>query len=159
MYSELVERVAYMLEDAVRYAEEKLGNMNAVDLLKENHADALGYFRYFLAVQIGNYLGEVSEHVLEVYAYPETFDEETTITLPLTLIVRMGKYTAALESIVEALQKALLDEYRKMFSPITDNLLLYLIIYFVDEDDFLKRKGLAAAVKSLHAPALLVWSR
>ncbi len=159
MYSELVERVVYMLEDSVRYAEEKLGKMNAVDLLKENHADALGYFRYFLAKQVGIYLGEVSEHVLEVYAYSEMFDEETTLTMPLTLIVRMEKYTAALESIVEALQKALLDEYRKMFSSITDNLSIFLIIYFVEEDDFLMRKGLAAAVKSLHAPALRVWRR
>jgi hypothetical protein len=60
---------------------------------------------------------------------------------------------------VEALQNAVLAEYRKMLSPNTDSLSVFLNVCFVDEEDFLGRKGLAAAVGSLHAPALKVWSR
>ena len=159
MYSKLVDRVTNMLEDSLRYSAEKLGKTDAMDLLKQNNGHALGYFRYRLAGQVGIYLGETSEHVLEVYVYPEMCHEEITATLPLTLIVHVERYTAALESIVDALQSSLLDEYKKIFSPVTDNLSIFLNVHIVDEDDFLKRKGLAAAVNSLHTPALRVWKR
>ncbi|NLX90292.1 MAG: hypothetical protein GXZ07_01655 [Firmicutes bacterium] len=159
MYSKLVERVTNMLEDSLRYSEEKLGEINALELLKKNDTEALGYFRYSLAMQAGNFLGENSEHVLEVFVCPEEADEEITATLPLTLVVRVEKHTAALASIAEALQNVLLEEYRKLLSPLADNLALFLKVYFVDEDDFLRRKGLAAAVGSLYAPALRVWRR
>ena len=159
MYATLVDRVTGMLELSLQYAAAKLGETEAMSLLKKNDPDALGYFRYQLAEQVGAFLGETSEHVLEVFIYPETPDEEVTATLPLTLIVYEEKYTAALESVVEALQNAVLAEYRKMLSPNTDSLSVFLNVCFVDEEDFLGRKGLAAAGGSLHAPALKVWSR
>ena len=109
-------------------------------------------------MQVGIYLGETSEHVLEVFLYPEMPDEKITVTLPLTMIVRVRKHTAAIESIADALQDVLLAEYRKMFSPQADGLSVLLNVYFLDEDDFLGRKGLSAAVGSLYTPALRVWS-
>ena len=160
MYTKLVDRVADMLEDSLRYSEKKLGKAGAImELLKKNDANAHSYFRYWLAKQVGIYLGETSEHVLEVFIYPEMLVEEISATLPLTLIVYVEVYTAALESIVDALQNALLAEYQTMFSPSADGLSFILNIYFVDKDDFLRRKALSAAIGSLHTPAIRVWNR
>ena len=157
MNTKLVDQVTAMLEDSLRYTGEKIGDTGIIKLLKNNDAGALGYFRYRLAMQVGICLGETSEHVLEVFLYPEMPDEEITVTLPLTLIVRVKKYTAAIESIADALQSVLLAEYRKMFFPKAEGLSILLNVCFIDEDDFLGRKGLAAAVGSLYAPALRVW--
>jgi hypothetical protein len=148
-----------MLEVSLKYCREKLGRADIVDLLKKNDSEAIGYFRYRLAEKVGVYLGEASELVKEVFLIMDTQDEELTITLPLTLIVRVEKYTAALASVVEALEATILEEYRKILSPTCDHLLVYVNSCFVEEEDFLRRRGLAVAVGSLHNPATRVWSR
>ena len=148
---------AEMLKVSLEYCREKMGSKEVLSLLKKNDTDVIEYFRFGLAKQVGSYLGKSSESIKEVYIYPD--DEEPTLTLPLILIVHVEKYTAAVESAVEALQHILLDKYRNMFSPITNNLSVFLHVCFVDETDLLSRKGLATCISSLHRPALRVWNR
>ncbi len=160
MYSYKTESVAAeMLELSLNYCREKMGRKEVLGLLKNNNLDAIEYFRYCLATQIGSYLGKNSDAVKDVYLYSDTLDEEPTLTLPLMIIVHVEKNTAALESVLEVLQRTLLDEYRKMFSPITDNLAVLLNVCFVDETDLLNRKGLASCIGSLYMSTLRVWNR
>mgnify|MGYP000995724154 CR=1 FL=1 len=149
---------AEMLGSALAFCEEKMGCKEALSLLIADDPNAIEYFRYSLAKQVGSYLGENSESVQDVYMYPDTLEEEPKLTLPLILIVNVERHTAALESVVEAIQYNLLEEYRKMFVPITNNLSVFLHIYMIDLTDLRERRGLAASINSLYKPALRVWS-
>ena len=80
MYSKLVERVTNMLEDSLRYSEEKLGEINALELLKKNDTGALGYFRYSLARQVGSYLGRIVNMFWKYLSTPKWWTK--TLRLP-----------------------------------------------------------------------------
>ncbi len=160
MYSNINGSVATaMLSSALAYCQEKVGRKEAFGLLKRNECNAIEYFRFGLAKQVGTCLGENSEFVKYVYLYPDTPDEDPILTLPLTLIVYVEKHTAALDSIVDLLQNTLLEEYRVMFAPTTDCLNVFLNIYLIDTTELAKRKGMAASIGALFKPAFRAWSR
>jgi hypothetical protein len=147
-----------MLAAAREYCRQKMGNVATSELLTEDCA-ALAYFRYGLATEIASYLGETSELVKELFLYPDELDDGPSVTLPLTLIVRVARQTAALESICDSLQRDLLKEYQKIVCPAGDCLSVFANIALVDDDEFAKRTGLAVTIGSLYSPALLVWHR
>ncbi len=160
MYTQINERVAAeMIDSALAFCQAKIGNKKAFCQLRINNPNAIEHFRYGLAREIGACLGENSEFVKDVYIFPDTLDEDPILTLPLTLIVYVEKHTAALESVVELLQDNFLEEYRNVFSPITDNLSVFLNILLVDMTELAERKGLAASIGSVCKPALRAWSR
>ncbi len=159
MYSKINGSVATaMLNSALTYCQEKMGRKEAFSLLMTNNCNALECFHFGLAKQVGACLGQNSEFVKEVYLYHDTLDEEPLLTLPLTLIIYVEKHTAALDAIVELLQNNLLEEYRNLFAPITDNLAVLLNIYLIDKNDLNQRKGMAASIGALFKPAFLAWS-
>lgn len=154
-----------MFEVSLDYCREKMRvrgrGQEMLCLLKGNDANVLEYFRYSMAMQVGSYLGKSSDTVQEVYICPDFdyLDEDPILTLPLVLIVHVKKKTAALEAVAEALQSNLLEEYRNLFSPVTDKLNVYLQIFFVDESEMQERKGMASCIGSFFKPALRAWSR
>ena len=148
-----------ILSNALNYCKEKTGKSNVVELLRCKDSTAIGYFHYGLARDVASFLGGVDDLVSEAFLHPDPWDETQLGCLPLTLIVRAERRTAALESLVEGLERELLEEYRKVFTPEADRCVACLNISLVDDDEVCRRHGLAAAIRALHTPAMPVWRR
>lgn len=158
--------VEAVIHRAIEFCAEKLriDDFGKVEqLLHQHDAVACRFCRYSIAKQIGHSLGALDENVNSVYildfdATPQDvcFADTEGWTL-IHLIVRVERKTNALNSLAEALDRALLEDYAKLFA--LEKLEHLLDIQVVDETDVEQRIGYGAMISSLYQKPIQLWER
>jgi hypothetical protein len=154
------------LEHALRYCAEKLGvgvNQGVKESVRRGEPTCRSYFDFALAREIADYLGAFDEDVRAAYIFeyeatPEDicFCEENGDPM-VHLIVQVRRRTAALQSMLQALESALIRSYASLLDATETTHLLD--VQIVDEEDISRRRGYGALLSSLHHRPLQVWER
>jgi hypothetical protein len=158
--------VAVALADALEFCAQKMGLAGrpaVVDHLRQGDSSACKYCHYSIAKHMADSLGALDKNVKAVYvidydATPEDvcFSEERQ-TSPIHLIVWAERKTGALNSLVEALDRALVEHYNDVIG--TRQLAHLLDVQVVDDADVKNRVGYGAMLSSLHQRPIRVWER
>lgn len=135
----------------------------ALSRLQEGDAAASKYWQYGLAKRVAEHLAGWDASVKAVYAtdYDATpedivFSTQTQTSL-VHLIVWAERKTAALDSLVAALDSALVKRYADLTG--MKHLAHLLDIQVVDDGDVEARKGYGAILTSLYNRPIQVWAR
>jgi len=154
------------LDRALRYCGDRMGVASLDQLtesLRQGEAECRGYYHYALAREVADYLSALDADVQAVYLFdydatPEDvcFCESDPDPL-MHVIVQVRRRTAALESMLEALDGALARRYAEMMG--IDEQAHLLDAQIVDEEDTVRRAGYGALLSSLHHRPLQVWGR
>ena len=142
----------------------RLENSQAVlEHLQQRNVAACGYCQYSTAKQIGSSLGALDQNVKAVYildydATPEDicFASEKQ-TMLIHMIVQVERKTSALDSLVAALDQALVQVYGRLLG--MEKLEHLLDVQVVDDKDVQKRVGYGAMLASLHQRPIQLWKR
>lgn len=158
--------VAVALADALEFCAQKMGLAGrpaAVDHLRQGDSSACRYCHYSIAKHMGESLGALDKNIKAVYvidydATPEDvcFGEERQTSL-IHLIVWAERKTGALNSLVEALDRALVERYKDVIG--TRQLAHLLDVQVVDDADVRNRIGYGAMLSSLHQRPIQIWER
>ena len=156
-----------MLSEAMQFCAQKIGvdSLDAVaDLLRQNDRTACEYCLYGMAKGVATSLGTMDEHVKAVYVldYDATPEDLCFGTLnqgaPLIhLIVWTGRKTAALSSLVAALDRALARAYTDLFGGPQMEALLD--VQMIDDADVENRTGHGALLQAIHHRPIQIWER
>jgi len=153
------------LTEALGFCAQKmrLGRQAVIDHLRQGDSTACKYCHYSIAKQVAESLGALDENIKAVYvidydATPEDmcFGEGTQTSL-IHLIVWAERKTSALDSLVEALDCAMVERYADMIG--TRQLAHLLDVQVVDDADVKNRVGYGAMLSSLHQRPIQVWER
>jgi coenzyme F420-reducing hydrogenase delta subunit/formate hydrogenlyase subunit 6/NADH:ubiquinone oxidoreductase subunit I len=161
VFGEIVSKALVFTEQKTRLR----GREVVVRALQQGHTAAHDYFRYGLAKEIGNHLGQAEATVKDVYLYePESASGEvvngkTSLTRGLELIVWVAGQKDLLSPLVETLDQELTAEYKSLLGPAVSTMPGFLAVDVIDDQDVQKRVGSGALVSSLHTRPLKVWSR
>jgi hypothetical protein len=154
------EAIAYALD----FADRRLGaGESSVTLLRQGDGAAHDYFRYGLALRVGDTIGAADAMVKAVYLHTwgepvdEMEAEPVGATSPLSLIVWVERETAALVALVDALDAALTAHYKDLVSPSADHLRGLLDVNYVESGDVRERVGYGAVITSTREKPLRVW--
>lgn len=157
-----------MISRALAFAEQKTrlqGRETLAQALQQGHTAAHEYFRYGLAKEIGNYLGQAAAMVKDVYLYEpesatgEVINGKTSPTRGLELIVWASGQKDLLSPILDTLDQELTAEYKALLGPAAGAMTSLIAVDIIDDQDVQKRVGSGALVSSLHTRPLKVWSR
>jgi F420-non-reducing hydrogenase iron-sulfur subunit len=157
-----------MVARALAFTEQKTrlrGRQAVVGALQQGQTAAHDYFRYGLAKEIGNYLGQAEATVRDVYLYePESATGEivngkTSLTKGLELIVWVTGHKELLLPVIETLDQELVAEYKVLLGPAVSAMPGLMTVDIIDDQDVQNRMGSGALVSSLHTRPLKVWSR
>jgi coenzyme F420-reducing hydrogenase delta subunit/Pyruvate/2-oxoacid:ferredoxin oxidoreductase delta subunit len=155
-----------MISIALAFTEQKThlrGREAVVRALQQGHTAAHDYFRYGLAKEIGNCLGQAEASVKEVYLYEPVTGEEvngkTSLARSLELIVWVTGQKDLLPPLVETLDQELTEEYKTLLGLAVSAMPGLLTVDVIDDQDVQKRVGSGALISSLHTRPLKVWSR
>jgi hypothetical protein len=135
----------------------------AVERLQQGDNIAFSYWRYGLAKKGAEYLGEWDEGIKAVYIFdfeatPEDICfAEVTPDIIIHLIVWAQRKTAALNSLIGALDRALVRIHVELLH--MPQLKHLLDVQVVDDRDVENRLGFGALFSSLHHRPLPVWKR
>jgi len=162
--------VKTMMEEALEFCTNKAGldgREQAIECLLNGDCAVHGYLRYCLAKRLGEYLGSVDDTIKAIYFYeyeygtsPEDLVEETThLTSGINLIVWVDRKTAALSSVATSLDRALVEEYKRLVAPKADKLRYMLDAQFVDDKEVESRTGYGALISSIYTPPIRIWGR
>lgn len=134
-----------------------------VDRLQQGDRTACSYCHYTLAKQVVEYLGALDENVKAGYicdydATPEDlcFGEATQTSL-IHLIIWADRKTGALDSLVAALDRALVRSYAALLG--MSQLRHLLDVQVIDDADVENRIGYGAFLSSLYHRPIQVWER
>ncbi len=138
-----------------------VGRLPVVDLLRQGNRDAYKYCQYSIAKQVAESLGALDRTIKSVYiveydATPEDmcFSERAPTSL-IHLIVWTDRKTKALDSLVSALDRALVQRFVEIVA--TDRLAHLLDVQAVDDEDVEKHVGYGAMLSSLHNRPIRIW--
>jgi hypothetical protein len=156
-----------IFSDAMAFCARKIGvdRLEAVsDLLRQNDKTACGYCFYGLAKRVAASLGVMDENVRAVYVhdYDATPEDLCFGTLhqgaPLVhLIIWTERKTAALDSLIAALDRALARTYADLLDrPRIKGLL---DAQMIDGVDIENRTGHGALLQAVHHRPIQVWER
>jgi hypothetical protein len=172
---ELVERGVSYLEDVARTIRD-----DALTLVRQkfaapqrdldlesllNRRDFVEYFKHGVASGIAGVLAAHDQRVQAVYIYDPSAnpDSELGVALPVDatvyLLVRVSTPSAALESFIASLDRALAESMKELPSPLYEQRESILDTCVVSEIDVQQRRGYGAMLSSLFAPPLRVWQR
>jgi hypothetical protein len=135
----------------------------AVERLQQGDNITFSYWRYGLAKKGAEYLGEWDEGIKAVYIFdfeatPEDICfAEVTPDIIIHLIVWAQRKTAALNSLIGALDRALVRIHVELLH--MPQLKHLLDVQVVDDRDVENRLGFGALFSSLHHRPLPVWKR
>jgi len=134
-----------------------------IERLRQGDATVSHYCRYGLAKKVAESIGNLDDNVKAVYtldydATPEDrcFSDEAK-TSPIHLIVWVVRRTDALEALVSALDRALVQEYSGMID--APELTHLLDVQIVDDGDVEDRKGYGALLSSIYNRPIQIWER
>jgi hypothetical protein len=151
---------------ALDYAAHKLNLASpeaALQEVRQGDRRALEYCHYHLAQQAGAALGALDTNVQSVslYSFEATPEDrafgENSESLPIHLLVSVERKTSALNSLVAALDRALVKDYAEMIGP--RRLAHVLDVQVIDRGDVESRRGIAALLYSLHNRPIRLWER
>jgi hypothetical protein len=154
------------LAKALEFCAEKMGvdsHQAVVDHLRQGDSTACSYCHYGLAKQVAESLGTLDENVKAVYicdydATPEDLclGEATQASL-VHLVVWARRKTGALNSLVAALDRALVQSYADLIG--MRQLAHLLDVQVIDDADVENRVGYGAMLSSIHYRPIQVWER
>jgi hypothetical protein len=154
------------LTDALKFCAEKMGlssHAAVLEHLRKGDSRACDYCHYSIAKHVADSLGALDRNVKAVYVvdYDATPEDVcyggTTQTSPIHLIVWVGRQTSALNSLTEALDRALVERFNEVIG--THHLVHMLDVQVVDDADVENRVGYGAMLTSLHQRPIQVWKR
>ncbi len=155
-----------VLNQALDFCAQKMelaGRQAVVDRLREGDSDAYKYCHYSVGKHIADSLGALDRNVKAVYIadYDATPEDlcfgQGAPTSPIHLIVWVERKTRALDSLVEALDRALVKRYADIAG--LDRLAYLLDVQVVDDTDVGNRIGYGALLTSLHNRPIKLWER
>ena len=142
-----------------------VGNIDAfIDCLKKHDATAFSYCHYHIAKELGIVLGSWNKNIRNVYAYnyDNTDSDEDGYANILAfslihIIVWAEQKTKALNALIEAIDRLMVQHYRRMLG--LKSLEHVLDIQVIDDEDVRNCTGYAALLKSLYQPPIQVWGQ
>jgi len=156
-----------ILSEAMHFCARKIGidSLDAVaDLLRQNDRTACEYCLYGMAKGVATSLGAMDKHVKAVYvldydATPEdlcfgTLNQGTSL---VHLIVWTERKTAALSSLIAALDRALAQAYTDLLGGPQMEALLD--VHMIDDADVENRTGHGALLQAIHHRPIQIWER
>lgn len=155
-----------VLDEGLAFCTRKTGlkdREEVVERLQQGDPTVNRYCRYGLAKKVAESIGSLDDNVKSVYvldydATPEdrSFSKEA-LTSPIHLIVWVSRKTNALDALVSALDRALVQEYASI---IDEGKLVHLLdVQIVDDADVENRTGYGALLTSVHNRPIQVWER
>ena len=154
------------LVKALEFCAQKMGfdsHQAVIDRLQQGDKTACGYCHYSLAKQMAESLGTLDENIKAVYicdydATPEDlcFGEAMQASL-VHLIVWAQRKTGALNSLIAALDRALVQSYTDLIG--MRQLTHLLDVQVIDDADVENRVGYGAMLSSIHHRPIQVWER
>jgi hypothetical protein len=158
--------VAVALTEALEYCAKKAGASSrgeVVERMRQGDGCACRYCHYSIAKHMAEALGALDQTVKEVFimdydATPEDvcFGEGARPPL-IHLIVWAERKTNALTSLVEGLDRALVERYTEVIG--TRQLAHLLDVQVVVDDDVKNRVGYGAMLSSIHQKPIQIWER
>ena len=155
-----------IVTQALEFCAQNTGLTNhqvVVERLQRGDGNACEYCHYSIAKQVAESLGTMDRKIKAVYvadydATPQDlcFSEETS-GLPIHLIIWAERKTKALDSLVDALDRALVQRYADAIG--ARQLAHLLDIQVVDDHDVENRIGYGAMLSSLHNRPIQIWGR
>jgi hypothetical protein len=135
-----------------------------IEHLQQGDSKACQYCHYSIAKKVAESIGALDRKLKAIYivdydATPEDmcFSEAAPTTL-IHLIVWAERKTSALESLVGALDRALVQRYITVVG--TCPLMAHMLdVQVVDDDDVRNRVGYGAMLSSLHNRPIQIWER
>jgi len=154
-----------ILTQALDFCAEKMGlagRQAAADRLGQCDSEACKYCHYSIAKQTAEAFGSLDENVKAVYvidydATPEDLCFGKTEAKLIHLIIWSERKTQALDSLVQALDRALVERYVNATG--TYQLTHLLDAQVINDDDVKNRVGYGAMLASLHQRPIQVWER
>ncbi|MBM4431803.1 MAG: hypothetical protein FJ026_15875 [Chloroflexi bacterium] len=155
-----------VLNEALEFCAQKMhfdSRQTAVNRLRQGDREACNYCFYSVARQVAEYLGAWDENVKAVYIcdYDATPEDlcfaETVQSPPVHMIIRVDRKTSALNSLVAALDRALVQKYANLTA--MRQIACFLDAQVVDDTDVEKRIGYGTMLSSIHNRPLQVWER
>jgi len=154
------------LNTALQFCSDKMkatGAAEVIDCLSRGETTSRSYFNYCLAQQIAAYLGTLDSDVKAVYLfdYDATPEDicfcESTQDILVHLIIWTRRKTAAQNSLLQALDRALIEQYAELMSCAQPR--HFLDVHFVEDADVENRMGYGALLSSIHNRPVQVWER
>ena len=156
-----------MLTEAVEFCAQKIGvssHATVVDLLRRNDGTTCEYYLYGVAKQVAASLGAMDENVKAVYMfdYDATpgdlcFGAGAPNTRLIHLLVWTQRKTAAFDSLVAALDRALAQAYSDTIG--TRGLTTLLDVQVIDDAEVKQRHGYGAFRAWMHQQPIRIWKR
>jgi len=154
------------MNQALNFCAQKMGlagRQAVVDSLREGNGSACEYCHYSIGKHVAESIGALDENVKAVYIadYDATPEDlcfgQGMRTPPIHLIVWAERKTSALNSLVEALDRALAKRYADTVGP--SQLVHLLDVQVVDDTDVDNRTGYGALLTSFHNRPIKLWER
>lgn len=155
-----------VLEEGLEFCARKAGLQNAeavVEALRRGDGTVCQYCRYGLAKKVAESVGRLDENVKAVYTleYDATPEDRCyaggdNVSL-IHLVVWAGRKTDALDALVKALDRALVQAYGDLID--APELAHLLDVQIVDDADVENRAGYGALLSSIHNRPIQVWER
>jgi len=140
-----------------------LGDVKAlIARMKEGDSAAFNYYNYNIAKELGEVLGFWDKNIRAVYAHdydaatPEEACFENTSPFSLVHMIIWAEHkTKALNALVEAIDRAMVQHHRHMLGRI--KLEHVLDVQVIDDEDVRNRIGYGALLQSIYQPPIQVW--
>ncbi len=159
--------VAEMMEDAIKFCGKKTGMTDSAQIMEALHrgdCSICEYLHYGLAKGVAEYLGSVDDTVKAVYSYEPEYATSTdepirSLTPRINLIAWVSRKSAALSSVVAAMNSALTMEYKGLACPKANALCGELDVKVADDSEVQRRTGYGALIGSFHVRPIEIWQR
>ncbi|MGD2048125.1 MAG: hypothetical protein PVH03_01450 [Chloroflexota bacterium] len=164
--SVIQQHVKDILEDAIKYAISKLpaaSQDEELQTLSQRH-DFLCYLKCGLAKGVGDLLTQYDEQIKEVYLFEpdanpdleSSISDNGNLDATVHLLLLVGTPSAALESLITALDRALTQGLKDLEIPVYAEYRSVLDIVPITDEDVRMRRGFAVLLTSIFTPPIRI---